>query len=52
MSTLHAQLAAHYAQIKDKQMRELFAQDAGRAERFSLKVDELLLDYSKNRITS
>ena len=52
MSTLHAQLAAHYAQIKDKQMRELFAQDAGRAERFSLKVGELLLDYSKNRITS
>jgi glucose-6-phosphate isomerase len=32
-------------------MRELFASDPARAERFSLQVGDLLLDYSKNRIT-
>ncbi len=32
-------------------MRDLFAQDAGRAGRFSLRLGDLLLDYSKNRIT-
>ena len=32
-------------------MRDLFAADPGRFERFSLQVGELLLDYSKNRIT-
>lgn len=32
-------------------MRDLFASDAGRAERFSLSQGAILLDYSKNRIT-
>ncbi len=44
-------LAAHYAEIKDMQMRELFAQDTKRFEKFSLRCGDLLLDYSKNRIT-
>ena len=32
-------------------MRDLFAEDAERANRFSLSQGEILLDYSKNRIT-
>jgi glucose-6-phosphate isomerase len=44
-------LAAHHAAIKDKHLRELFAEDAGRAERFSVESDGIFLDYSKNRIT-
>ena len=32
-------------------MRELFAADAGRFDRFSLRFEEILFDYSKNRVT-
>jgi glucose-6-phosphate isomerase len=46
-----AALAAHYAAIKDKHLRELFAGDAGRADRFSVEGAGIFLDYSKNRIT-
>jgi glucose-6-phosphate isomerase len=44
-------LAAHYAKIKDMHLRKLFADDPGRAERFSAEGGGLFLDYSKNRIT-
>jgi len=44
-------LAAHHAKIKDLHLRALFAEDPGRAERFSLEAAGLFLDYSKNRIT-
>ncbi|MBI1283782.1 MAG: glucose-6-phosphate isomerase [Thiobacillus sp.] len=44
-------LQAHQAQMTDIHLRRLFASDPARAERFSLRVGELLLDYSKNRIT-
>jgi glucose-6-phosphate isomerase len=43
-------LRAHQAQMAAVQMRNLFAADPGRFERFSLQVGGLLLDYSKNRI--
>ena len=33
-------------------MREMFSQDPGRFGKFSLQVGNLLLDYSKNIITS
>ncbi len=46
------QLAAHYQQVKDLHMRDLFAADNERFAHFSLRCDELLLDYSKNRITA
>jgi glucose-6-phosphate isomerase len=42
---------AHHAQIKDLHLRDLFADDPGRAERFSAEGAGLFLDYSKNRIT-
>jgi glucose-6-phosphate isomerase len=44
-------LTAHHAQIKDVHLRALFADDPGRAERFSAEGAGLFLDYSKNRIT-
>ena len=44
-------LAAHYQQIKDMHLRQLFADDAGRGERLVTEGAGLYLDYSKNRIT-
>ena len=44
-------LIAHHAQIKDLHLRDPFAADPGRAERFSAEGAGLFLDYSKNRIT-
>jgi glucose-6-phosphate isomerase len=45
-------LAQHQREIEHIHMRELFAQDPERFERFSLRFESLLLDYSKNRITA
>jgi glucose-6-phosphate isomerase len=44
-------LDRHYSDLKFVSMREQFALDSGRFERFSVKSGDLLLDYSKNRIT-
>jgi glucose-6-phosphate isomerase len=44
-------LQEHHAKIKDVHLRELFAGDPGRADRFTVEGPGLLLDYSKNRIT-
>ncbi len=44
-------LDAHYQQVRDTHLRDLFQQDPARAGRFSLQVRNLFLDYSKNRIT-
>ena len=44
-------LARHHETVKDKPMRALFEGDPRRFERFSVKVDDLLVDYSKNRVT-
>jgi glucose-6-phosphate isomerase len=44
-------LKVHHAQVETLHLRELFADDPGRAERFSAEGAGLFLDYSKNRIT-
>jgi len=44
-------LKAHYAEMKDAHLRDFFA-DTGRAAQFTLKAEDLLLDYSKNRINT
>jgi glucose-6-phosphate isomerase len=44
-------LAAHYQSIKGLHLRQFFADDAGRSERFAAEGAGLHLDYSKNRIT-
>ncbi|MFF1407820.1 glucose-6-phosphate isomerase, partial [Streptomyces sp. NPDC058294] len=40
-------LADHHAQNKLR-LRELFASDPGRAERYTLQVGDLHIDYSKH----
>jgi glucose-6-phosphate isomerase len=44
-------LAAHRRTWKGKHLRDLFARDPKRFGRFSLTLDDLLLDYSKNLVT-
>lgn len=46
------QLSKHYKQSKAVHLRELFAADEARAEKFSIKWNDVLFDYSKNRVTS
>lgn len=45
-------LAAHRRTLDGTHMRDLFAADPGRFDRFSLEAAGLFLDYSKNRITA
>jgi glucose-6-phosphate isomerase len=40
----------HAARLRDVSLRQLFADDPARAERFSLEAAHLFLDYSKHRI--
>ena len=44
-------LAEHFEEIKSLTMRDMFAQDEGRFADFSVQLEGLLFDYSKNRIT-
>lgn len=44
-------LSQHYQDVAGLQMRRLFAQDPQRFERFSLRLGDILFDFSKNRIT-
>lgn len=44
-------LKAHHREMAGVHMRDLFARDPDRFARFSLRLGDLLLDYSKNIIT-
>ena len=44
-------LANHYKKMRDVEMRGLFRKDPQRAERYTINLDSMMLDYSKNRIT-
>src|ERR1051326_6471681 len=44
-------LAAHCEQIKDKHLRELFAEDPQRGPAMAIEELGIYFDYSKNRIT-
>jgi glucose-6-phosphate isomerase len=44
-------LKAHFEQVKDTHMRDLFTEDPLRFEKFSTQMDDILLDFSKNRMT-
>jgi len=44
-------LAAHYASVKDVDLRTLFADDPRRGERLALDSVGIYFDYSKNRVT-
>ena len=47
-----AELVRHHAQIRDMHLRDLFAADSERGERFTAEGAGLFLDFSKNRITA
>ncbi len=44
-------LQLHYKETKGIHLKSLFAQDAQRAKKFSIRWHDFLVDYSKNRIT-
>ena len=44
-------LQKHYAEIQNLHLRQLFADNAQRAEQFAFEAVGLYFDYSKNRIT-
>ncbi|WP_075215598.1 glucose-6-phosphate isomerase [Mongoliimonas terrestris] len=44
-------LQAHRTALADRPMRTLFSEDPGRFDRFQARLDDLLFDYSKNRVT-
>ncbi len=44
-------LNAHFHQISSVHLKDLFLQDPGRANRYSIRFKDIFLDYSKNRIT-
>ncbi len=46
-----AKLTAHYNNTKNEKLTTHFRMDSGRASKFTLKWDDFLLDYSKNRIS-
>lgn len=43
-------LKEHYDQIKDKHLRQWFKEDPQRFDKFSIQFNDILFDYSKNRI--
>ena len=43
-------LQAHFEQIGRKHLRDFFAEDAGRGERYTAETGGIFLDYSKNRV--
>ena len=44
-------LTQHYKSVHDLKMKDLFAQDKNRADKFTIKWEDFYVDYSKNRIT-
>src|SRR5437868_9457529 len=44
-------LQQHFEEMKSIHMRDLFKQDPQRFDKFSLKFNDIFLDFSKNRIT-
>ncbi len=44
-------LKNHYSVMRDLKMRQMFADDSDRFSKFSIEFENILLDYSKNRIS-
>lgn len=47
----YKKLKTHHKTISKKHLRELFAEDNNRFKKFSVRFNDILLDYSKNNIT-
>ncbi|MDT8283035.1 MAG: glucose-6-phosphate isomerase, partial [Gammaproteobacteria bacterium] len=43
-------LEDHFAEINQSHMRDMFAEDPKRFDKFSLKLNDILFDFSKNII--
>ncbi|GAB3723649.1 glucose-6-phosphate isomerase [Spirosoma lituiforme] len=48
----YSPLQAHYNGLKDQHMRDLFAKDPERFNTFTRQFEDILVDFSKNRITA
>lgn len=46
----YRKLVARYEILKDKNIKDLFQEDPSRFEKYSVLLDDLLFDYSKNRL--
>jgi glucose-6-phosphate isomerase len=44
-------LAEHHREVRDRHLRDLFAEDPARGEHLTCRAGDLYLDYSKNRLT-
>lgn len=44
-------LRAHYQEIKDTHLKDLFSEDPQRATKMTIRWEDFLFDYSKNRLT-
>ncbi len=44
-------LSRHYEKTKHVHMKTLFAEDPRRFDKFSIRVNDIIVDFSKNRIT-
>lgn len=49
-TTAFSYLTDHFIAINEKSIKDLFAQDEERFEKFSILFEDILVDYSKNRI--
>ncbi len=50
-TTAWRDLEGHFAEMTSVEMRTLFSEDPDRFDRFSLRFEDILFDYSKNRIS-
>jgi glucose-6-phosphate isomerase len=46
------ELERHHARMRDVQIKDLFAADPDRFNRFHIRFNDILVDFSKNRITA
>ena len=46
------ELEAHYKEIEQEHMKNMFRDDAARSEKFTIKWEDFYVDYSKNRINA
>ncbi len=46
----YRKLKTHHKSISKKHLKELFAEDPNRFKKFSLRLGDMVVDYSKNRI--
>ena len=50
-SVIWQDLQKHFSEVNNLQMRDMFNDDPHRFDKFSLRFNDILFDYSKNRIT-